>query len=174
MSWLCSHPLDPPHHLATALITTPCIVGMEHLVIESYKKLGFLFPGLFVLPELIAGEEGLSGVPCPSAETLALISQACKPSVDSSSVGSRGRGVPPVSCCGPLEHPLILAVPCTPNHAAALGCWGETCLELGNPSDSSAKPNSPAVGSHSRPVCPVPSSPHSATGTTRTIPPELH
>lgn len=105
LSWLCLHPLGPPHHLAMALIPTPCIVGMEHLVMESYRKLSFLLPGLFVLPELIAGEEGLSWVPRASAETLALISQTRKPSADSSSAGSRGRGVPPVSRWWPFGAP---------------------------------------------------------------------
>lgn len=71
---------------------------------ESDGKLIFLLLGLFALPELIAGEEGLSGAHRKSAEILALISQTCKPSVDSSSSGSRASGMPwsppPLSCPG--------------------------------------------------------------------------
>lgn len=74
----------------------------------------FFLPGLFALPELIAGEEGLSGVPRASAGILALISQTHGPSVNSSGAGSRGGGMPQspssalMSWCGPPEHPRVL------------------------------------------------------------------
>lgn len=68
------------------------------------KLIFFLLPGLFVLPELIAGKEGLSGVCRASAEILALISQTRKPSVNSSIAGSRG-------CLGDHLHSCVLAWP---------------------------------------------------------------
>lgn len=103
------------------------------------ESLFFFLPGLFVLPELIAGEEGLAGVPRASAEILALISQTRKPSVDSSSPGSRGGGMPrsPLLSCPsmalwsihvplPRAAPaLVPVVPRTHGHAAGLADVGK-------------------------------------------------
>lgn len=89
----------------------------------------------------------------------------------------RGRGVPwspPLLACshGSLQCPRALpkssafAGPAARGHAAGLARWGQRCLKVGDLQDSSAKPNSPCAGGHSRPVCPsaraavVPPAPH--------------
>ena len=141
----CLHPRGPPRRLATALTPIPRAAGKERLVMESDGKLFFLLPGLFALPELIAGEEGLSGVTHASAEILALISQTCKPSVDSFSAGSRGQGMPwnppPLSCPDmalwiihvplPRAAPVLVpAVPRTRSHAAGLAFGGKRARSL--------------------------------------------
>lgn len=184
----CLHPRGPPCRLAAALAPAPCAVGKEHLAMESDGKLVFLLPNLFVLPELIAGEEGLSGVPSMSAEILASISSNMQTICRQLQHWEQGRrdALEPssalVSWRGPLEHPCALTKSSTCAHPGAptdtwsrrwTGCWGGTCPELGDLQDGPAKPRSPPVGSHSGPVCPVCSSPRGATGTTRTIPPQL-
>jgi len=111
----------------------------------------------------MAGKEGLSSVPRASAEILALISQTCKPPVNSSSAGSRAAG-----CLGALLRSRVLVWPSQvstcpyqeqrlclsqQSHINAV-MWlelvvgRETCLELGDLQDSSAKANSPPTGSH--------------------------
>lgn len=90
---------------------------------------------------------------------------------------------PLMSWRGPLERPRVLTEsiactrPCGPTYLRPhswTGCWGKTCLELGDLLDTLAKPNSPPTGSHSKPVCPVCSRPRGTMGTTCTIPPQLH
>lgn len=179
-SWGFLHPWGPPHRLAAALAPIKQTAGKERLLQESDGKLiPRLFPGPFLLPRLLAGEvpRQLSGVPRAPAEILALISQTRKPSANSFSNGSGGRGVPwspalLASSHGALQCPRALpkssafAGPAARGHAAGLARWGQRCLKVGDLQFSSAKPNSPCAGGHSRPVCPsaraavVPPAPH--------------
>lgn len=144
----------------------------ENLATEPEGKLVFLlFLALLMLPELMAGKEGLSGVPRVAAEILALISQTCKPSVDSSCTGSTGRGMPwglslllwpgmaLWSIDVPSPSPAPELVPRRHSHTARLALG--MCPELGDVQEreSLAKPKSPPAVSHSRPVCPVHSRP---------------
>lgn len=99
-SWGFLHPWGPPHRLAAALAPIKQTAGKEHLLQESDGKLiPRLFPGPFLLPRLLAGAEGLSGVPRASAEILALISQTRKPSANSFSNGSGAGGCPGALLC---------------------------------------------------------------------------
>lgn len=98
----------------------------EHFATELEGKVCFsAFLALFVLPELMAGKGGISGVPCVPAEILALISQTYKPSVDSSHTGSRGGG-----CLGAFHCSCVLAWPSgaemCPYPALQLG-WSRVC-----------------------------------------------
>lgn len=185
----CLHPWGPPRHLVAALAPTPRTAGKEHLVMESDGKLIFFTPWPICITWANSWRgRALRGTPhiCRNpgfdfsnmqtiCRQLQLWEQGRRDALEPSS--------PLVSWRGPLERPRVLTEriactrPCGPTYLRPhswTGCWGKTCLELGDLLDTSAKPNSPPTGSHSRPVCPVCSSPRGTMGTTCTIPPQLH
>lgn len=97
-------------------------------------KARFFLPALFALPELIAGEEGLSGVPCASAEILALFfSPICShlstaPARGAGAAGCLGASSTLTSWSISPEHPRVLTESSHACHRkASVWCHGPSC-----------------------------------------------